>query len=129
MVDQSTGTVNVRASFPNPDGTLRSGGNGSVRIPQYFDAVIIIPQKATFELQGKYFVYVVGPDNKVRDTEIQVLVGNLKDSYVVTGGLKVGDKIVLDGIASLHSDTQIRPKLVDAGSLSENASSVNQVKN
>ena len=129
MVDQSTGTVNVRASFPNPDGVLRSGGNGSVRIPQHFDSVIIIPQKATFELQGKYFVYVVWPDNKVRDTEIQVLVGNLKDSYVVTGGLKVGDKIVLDGIASLHSDTQIKPKLVDAGSLSENASSVNQVKN
>lgn len=129
MIDQSTGTVNVRASFPNPDGTLRSGGNGSVRIPQHFDAVIIIPQKATFELQGKYFVYVVGSDNKVRDTEIQVLVGNLKDSYVVTGGLKVGDKIVLDGIASLRSDTQIKPKLVDAGSLSENNSSVNQGKN
>jgi membrane fusion protein, multidrug efflux system len=129
VVDQATGTVNVRASFPNSDGTLRSGGNGSVRIPQHYNSVIIIPQKATFELQGKYFVYVVGPDNTVHDTEIQVLVGNLKDSYVVTGGLKVGDKIVLDGIASLRADTKIKPKLVDAGNLSENSSSVAQVKN
>ncbi len=124
LVDQSTGTVNIRASFPNPDGTLRSGGSGSVRIPQHLDGVIIIPQKAAFELQGKSFVYVVGADNKVHDTEIQVIVGNLKDTYVVTGGLNVGDKIVVDGISSLRTDTQIKPKLVDAGSLSENSSSV-----
>ena len=79
LVDSQTGAVNVRASFPNSDGLLRSGGSGLVRIPQYVDAAIIIPQKTTYELQGKHFVYVVGTDNKVHNTEIEILVGSLKD--------------------------------------------------
>ena len=129
LVDQTTGAVNIRATFPNTEGLLRSGGSGSVRIPQFISSTIIIPQKTTYELQGKYFVYLVGADNKVHNTEIQVLTGNLKDSYVVTNGLKVGDQIVLQGIASLRNDTEIKPKLVDAGSLSENMPAANQAKN
>jgi membrane fusion protein (multidrug efflux system) len=130
LVDQQTGAVNVRATFPNPEGILRSGGSGLVRIPQKIDSVIIIPQKTSYELQGKYFVYLVGADNKVHNTEIQVIAGNLKDSYVVTSGLNAGDKIVLEGIASLRNDTEIKPKLVEAGSLSENMpAAANQVKN
>lgn len=130
LVDQQTGAVNVRATFPNPEGILRSGGSGLVRIPQKIDSVIIIPQKTSYELQGKFFVYLVGADNKVHNTEIQVITGNLKDSYVVTSGLNAGDKIVLEGIASLRNDTEIKPKLVEAGSLSENMpAAANQVKN
>jgi len=129
LVDEQTGAVNIRASFPNPDGLLRSGGSGLVRIPQYVDSAIIIPQKTTYELQGKHFVYMLGTDNKVHNTEIEILVGNLKDSYVVTSGLKAGDQIVLDGIAALRNDTEIKPKLVEAGTLSENMPSTNQVKN
>ena len=129
LVDQSTGSINIRADFPNNEGLLRSGGSGMVRIPQLINSAIIIPQKTTYELQGKYFVYLVGADNKVHNTEIQILTGNLKDSYVVTNGLKVGDQIVLQGIASLRNDTEIKPKLVDAGSLSENMPATNQGKN
>jgi len=129
LVDQTTGAVNIRATFPNTEGLLRSGGSGSVRIPQFISSAIIIPQKTTYELQGKYFVYLVGADNKVHNTEIEVLTGNLKDSYVVTNGLKVGDQIVLQGIASLRNDTQIKPKVVEVGSLSENAPAANQGKN
>lgn len=129
LVDQQTGSVSIRATFPNAEGLLRSGGSGLVRIPQHIDSAIIIPQKTTYELQGKYFVYLVGTDNKVHNTEIQVYAGNLKDSYVVTDGLKVGDQIVLQGIASLRNDTEIKPKLVTLGSLSENAPVANQGKN
>ncbi len=129
QVDQQTGAINVRATFPNPEGVLRSGGSGMVRIPQFIDSAILIPQKTTYELQGKYFVYLVGADNKVHNTEIQVLVGNLKDTYVVANGLKVGDKIVLQGIAALRNDVEIKPKLVEAGSLSENTPTTNQGKN
>lgn len=120
LVDIQTGAVNMRATFPNPEGTLRSGGSGAVRIPQYIKSAIIIPQKATYELQNKHFVYVVGSDNKVKNIEIEVLVGNLKDSYVVTNGLKTGDKIVIEGIASLQNDMLINPKIVDSANLSEN---------
>ncbi len=129
LIDQMTGAINIRATFPNTEGLLRSGGSGMVRISKFLDSAIIIPQKTTYELQGKYFVYRVGSDNKVHNTEIEVLSGNLKDSYVVTSGLKAGDQIVLEGIASLHTDTEIKPKLVEPGSLSENTSAVNQLKN
>ncbi len=129
LIDQQTGAVNIRAGFPNPEGLLRSGGSGLVRIPQHIDSAIIIPQKTAWELQGKHFVYVVGSDNKVHNTEIEVLVGNLKDSYVVTSGLKAGDQVVLEGIAALRNDTEIKPKLVESGNLSENSPEVNQVKN
>ncbi len=129
LIDQTTGAINVRATFPNTEGLLRSGGSGLVRIPQFINSAIIIPQKTTYELQGKYFVYLVDSGNKVHNIEIEVLTGNLKDSYVVTSGLKEGDKIVLEGIASLRNDTEIKPKLVESGSLSENTSAVNQAKN
>jgi membrane fusion protein (multidrug efflux system) len=129
LIDPQTGTVNARATFLNPEGLLRSGGTGQVRIPQLIESAVIIPQKTTYELQGKYFVYVVGPDNKVHNTEIQVITGNLKDSYVVTSGLKAGDQIVLQGIASLRNDTEIKPKLVEVGSLSENMPAATQGKN
>jgi len=128
LVDPQTGAINVRASFPNSDGLLRSGGSGLVRIPQFVDSALIIPQKTTYELQGKFFVYVVGDSSKVHNTEIEVLVGNLKDSYVVTSGLKAGDQVVLEGIASLRNNTEIKPKVVEAGSLSENMPADNQVK-
>lgn len=129
LIDQTTGAINIRATFPNTEGLLRSGGSGMVRIPQFINSAIIIPQKATYELQGKYFVYLVGSDNKVHNAEIEVLTGNLKDSYVVTSGLKAGDQIVFEGIASLRNDLEIKPKLVEPGSLSENTSAANQVKN
>ena len=129
LVDQQTGAVNVRAIFPNTDGMLRSGGSGLVRIPQHMESVLIIPQKVTFELQGKHFVYVVGDENKVRSTPIDVMVGNLKDSYIVTSGLNSGDQIVIEGIASLRNDTPIKPKLTETQNLSENLASGNQAKN
>ncbi len=78
LVDPQTGAVSIRASFPNPEGLLRSGSSGVVRIPELLDSVILVPQKSTYELQGKHFIYSVSPDNKVHDTEIEVLTGNLR---------------------------------------------------
>lgn len=129
LVDLQTGAVNVRAIFPNENGMLRSGGSGMVRIPEHMESVLIIPQKVTFELQGKHFVYVVGQDNKVRSTPINVIVGNLKDTYIITSGLNSGDQIVIEGIASLRNDVQIKPKLVETENLAENVAVANQSKN
>jgi membrane fusion protein (multidrug efflux system) len=129
LVDPQTGAINIRATFANPVGTLRSGGSGSVRIPRHIDSAIIIPQKATYELQGKHFVYVVGNDNKIKNTEIEVLVGNLKDSYVVTAGLTAGEKVVVEGIASLRNNEVINPDVTDSQSLSENLSTGKRINN
>ena len=129
LVDPQTGAINIRATFSNPQGTLRSGGSGLVRIPRHIGSAIIIPQKATYDLQGKHFVYVVESENKIKNTEIEVLVGNLKGSYVVTGGLIAGDKIVIEGIASLKNDQVINPEMVEITDLSENTSTGKQINN
>lgn len=113
LVDIQTGSVNLRAAFPNQSAILRSGSSGKVRLPQHMESAIIIPQKAAYELQGKHFVYVVGAENKVKNTEIEVITGNLKDSYVVTGGLNPGDQIVTEGITGLRNDTPIKPRVSD----------------
>jgi len=129
LVDIQTGAVNMRATFSNPEGVLRSGGSGAVRIPHHINSAIIIPQNATYELQNKHFVYVVGSDNKLKNTEIGVQVGNLKDSYVVTNGLKTGDKIVTEGIASLQNGQLIKPNVVKTANLSENMKTRNAMNN
>ncbi|MCK3686418.1 efflux RND transporter periplasmic adaptor subunit [Maribellus sp. YY47] len=111
IVDQLTGAVNIRASFPNPTGDLRSGGSGRVRLPEMHKSVITVPQKATFEIQGSHFVYVVNAENKVVMTPIQTVAGNLKEKYVVTSGLKSGDKIVIEGVSTLRDGIEIKPVL------------------
>ncbi len=111
IVDPQTGAINVRASFPNPEGDLRSGGSGKVRLPENHENVLLIPQDAAYEVQGKHFVYVANDNNKIVNTPIEVLVGNLKDVYVITSGLKSGDKIVVEGIARLQDGMEIKPRL------------------
>ncbi len=129
LVDQQTGSVNIRATFPNTDGFLQSGSSGKVRLYQHISNALLIPQKAAYELQGKHFVYLVGQDNKVKNTEVGILASNLKDLYVVTSGLKVGDRIVIEGIATLRNDTPIQPKLAGLINPEQSSSPQNQVKN
>ena len=121
LVDATTGAVSFRATFTNPEGLLLSGSSGSIRITSRIDSAILIPQKTSYELQGKHFVYRLGPDNKVHNTEITVVTGNLKTAYIVTSGLKAGDKIVLEGIVGLHDGNEIKPRQVPVGNLTENA--------
>ena len=120
IVDQQTGAINIRAAFPNPEEVLRSGGNGRVRLPEHLKNVLIIPQKASYQIQGKNFVYVVNGENKVVNTPVETLTGNLKDVYVVTSGLKAGDKIVVEGITALQDGMEIKPKLADQSREAEN---------
>jgi membrane fusion protein (multidrug efflux system) len=108
LVDPNT--LFMRATFANPKGILRSGYSATVQLPNNLENVIVIPQSATYELQGKVFTYVIGNDNKVKSTEIKV--ENLPDglTYAVTSGLKQGDKVVVEGIGLLKDDTQVVPK-------------------
>ncbi len=111
IIDAQTGAINIRASFANPEGILRSGSSGRVRLPELHKNVLLIPQAATFDIQGKHFVYVVHDGNKVVNTAIEVITGNLKSAYVVTRGLSEGDKIVVEGLSSLQNGMVISPKL------------------
>ena len=109
VIDQTTGSVQIRATFDNSGKVLRSGGTGSVLVPTHATDAMIIPQKATYEIQDKRYVYLVGKDNKVKNTEITVLPQNDGTNYVVTSGIKAGDRLVVEGVNSLKDGMQINP--------------------
>ena len=109
VIDQNTGSVSVRADFANPDHLLKSGGQGNIIITRKTEGVIIIPQAATAEVQDKVFVYVLGKDNKVSYTVIEVDPQNDGQNYIVTKGLKDGDRIVTKGITNLTDGAEIKP--------------------
>ncbi len=110
LINTSTGSASLRATFPNPVFLLKSGASASVRIPQHIDNAIIIPQKSTMDLQGKKFVYVLGDSSKITSTEIQVMENTKDKFYVVTKGIKAGDKLVLEGFQSLKDGAKIKPE-------------------
>ena len=109
VIDQTTGSVSMRAIFPNKQNVLRSGGMANVVFPYTMENIILIPQTATQEIQDKKFVYVLQPDNTLKHTEVQI--SNLNDgkNYIVTGGLKAGDKIVVEGVQTLQDGQKITP--------------------
>ena len=109
VIDQATGSVQLIASFANPEKKLKSGGAGTVIIPRQSSDAIIIPQSCVSEVQNKKFVYLVGEGNKVRYTEIKVDPQNDGNNYIVTDGLKVGDKYVTNGITKLTDGMEIVP--------------------
>jgi len=117
QINTNTGSASLRATFPNPTSILKSGASASVRIPQHITDVILIPQKSTTDLQGKKFVYVIGDSAKVVSTPVEIMQITKGKFYVVTKGLKVGDKVVLEGFQSLKDGTKIKPQELNADSL------------
>lgn len=109
VIDRSTGSVSVRADFPNPEHLLKSGGSGSIVVPHVSRDAIVIPQDAVAQVQDRMFVYVVGKDNKVKYTAVTVNPDNDGKNYIVTSGIKVGDRIVVSGITTLKDGMQITP--------------------
>lgn len=109
VIDQTTGSVNMRALFPNKRNILRSGGTGNVVFPNPLHDVIMIPQSATTEIQDKKFVFTLQPDNTLKNTEIKVFTLDDGKYYYVTEGLKKGDKIAIEGVQSLKDGEAITP--------------------
>lgn len=119
VIDNSTGSSSVRALFNNPSGVLRSGATGQIIIPDNQENVIIIPQKATFELQDRRFAYVVNDSNKVVSTPITIEANNDGKNFVVTSGLQAGQRIAVEGVGTKLADgmtiTPVEAKAAPAG--------------
>lgn len=116
VIDQSTGAANVRARFKNTNGMLRSGSTGQIVVPVVKEDVLVIPQKATYEIQNLRFVYVVDDSDKTVSTPITVDPLNDGKNFVVTSGLQPGQRIVVEGVGNkVKPDMQIKP--VDAAEL------------
>ena len=107
VVNASTGTISLKATFPNPKGLLYSGMQGSVVIPIHEDSVMVIPQEAVVKLQDKQQVYKVKPDSTV--TSVEVTTQDIYDGvhYIALTGLNEGDKIVTVGANNLHEGQKV----------------------
>jgi len=114
--NNTTGSISLRASFPNEGGLLRSGNTGRIRIPRTFDSALLVPQEATFELQDKIFVFILSDSNKVASVPITV-GGRSGNFYVVEKGVKPGDKIVYSGLDRLREGAMIQPQTLSLDSL------------
>jgi membrane fusion protein, multidrug efflux system len=114
LISTETGSATFKAIFPNTNGIIRSGSSAIVRIPQVKDSVLVIPQGATYELQNKRFIYTVGTDNKVTATNFTSIPSDDGKFFLVTDGLKAGNRIVIEGVASLKDGLVIVPKEADA---------------
>ncbi|CAN5216425.1 efflux RND transporter periplasmic adaptor subunit [soil metagenome] len=104
--NNETGNIAFRADIPNPDRLLRHGQTGNILIHRTLKNVIVIPQRATFEILDKQFVYVVGSDGKVHQREIAIQQ-EMDDIYVIKSGITENDKIVLDGVRQVHEGEKI----------------------
>ncbi|MDN3596078.1 efflux RND transporter periplasmic adaptor subunit [Zunongwangia endophytica] len=118
QVNQNTGTVSFRAIFDNPNQLITNGNSGTIKIPVTYKEVPVVPQNATFEQQGSIMAYKVADSNKVDAIKIKTKanVGNL---YVITSGLKEGDKIVAKGAGKLRPGATIKPQEVPFDSIAK----------
>ena len=107
VVNVSTGTISLKATFPNPKGQLYSGMQGTVVLPMKEDSVMVIPQEAVVKLQDKQQVYKVQPDSTV--TSVEVTTQDIYDGehYIALTGLKEGDRIVTVGANNLHEGQKV----------------------
>ncbi|GAK75907.1 probable Co/Zn/Cd efflux system membrane fusionprotein [Nonlabens ulvanivorans] len=110
--NNETGNIAFRATFPNPDGILRHGETGSIlmKIPPLEDA-LIIPQKATFQVLDKKFVFVADENNVVHQREVTV-GAELQHLFVIEKGLTTQDRVVLDGIRLIKEGDEIEVEQV-----------------
>ncbi|MEZ4334958.1 MAG: efflux RND transporter periplasmic adaptor subunit [Myxococcota bacterium] len=99
--DNKTGNIQFRADFPNPDRLLRHGQTGTLLINETLHDGLVIPQRATFEILDRQYVYVVGDDDVAHQREIKV-AHELEDIFVVGSGLEEGDRFVLEGVRQVH---------------------------
>lgn len=112
----NTGSIAFRATFPNPSKILKHHATGKVRLFNEVDSALLVPQKATFEIQDKNFVYIVGKDNKVQTRSFEPKA-RFSHFYIVESGLEPGEQVVYEGAQTLREGTLITPELIPMDSL------------
>jgi len=105
--NNETGNIAFRATFPNPKGILRHGETGNILMPVNLSGAILIPQKATFDVLDKKFVYIVNENGELEAKEISVAL-ELSHLYVVSSGLSTKDKILAEGLGKVQNKQKIK---------------------
>ncbi|KZE79961.1 efflux transporter periplasmic adaptor subunit [Myroides marinus] len=117
QINPATGTVQLRASFSNPNGLLTSGNSGTLLLPNQYTNVLVVPESATFEQQGQYYVYTVVKDT-VKSTKVEI-IDRVDKLAVIKDGIKKGDVIIGTGLGTLKSGTAVTPQKVKFESINE----------
>ncbi len=120
LINTETGSASFRATFPNPVGLLRSGASATVEIPVTVTNAVLIPQRSTYEVQGKRFVYLVNDSNKITNTEIEIMSVTAGQYFVVTDGLKTGYMVVYESTGALQDSTTIKPDVLPENKVYDN---------
>ena len=110
--DQATGSIAIRARFPNPDRTLKHGSTGKLLLTKTWPDALLIPQASTFAIQDKNYVYVLDEKNVAHVRNFSSL--GRYEKYFVVNGLKEGDRVVTEGLQQLREGTAIKPRLIAA---------------
>nr|WP_315031487.1 efflux RND transporter periplasmic adaptor subunit [uncultured Chryseobacterium sp.] len=110
--DNETGNIAFRAKFPNPNSLLRNGETGKVQMTMPVHNALIIPQKATYEIQDQKYVFVIDKNGTAKSRNIKVTY-ELPDLYVVGSGLAKGDQILLEGVQKVKDDQKLKTKFQD----------------
>ncbi len=110
--NNETGNIAFRAAFQNPNGVLRHGQTGNIYMPVVLNNALIIPQKATFQILNKNYVFVVDKNNVVK-TRLITVGAELPHMYVVTDGLTKDEKILIDGLRKVKNDEKIKYEFVN----------------
>ncbi|UTF93249.1 efflux RND transporter periplasmic adaptor subunit [Elizabethkingia anophelis] len=112
-IDKATGSITMKAIFPNPDKLLRSGGAGKIVIGRTVDNIVQLPISSVKDIQDKFFVFKLADSSKVAMVPIQI-DGKTKDTYYIKSGVKAGDKIAINRIDMLQDGMKVQPKKVPA---------------
>jgi membrane fusion protein (multidrug efflux system) len=109
--DRNTGNIAFRAKFPNPDLLLKHGSSGKVQLTNDIKNALIIPQKSTYEIQDKFYVFVVDANNVVKQRNI-VIKQRLPHLYVIESGLAASDKMIYEGIQNVKEGDKILTEFI-----------------
>jgi membrane fusion protein, multidrug efflux system len=123
--DKNTGSIAFRAKFPNPDLLLKHGETGKVQLPIELRNALVIPQKATYELQDKIYVFVVDNNNIAKSRNI-IVKQKLSNLYVIESGLSINDRILLEGVQSVKDNDKIEIELLPAKEVIEHLQLIKQ---
>ncbi|MEO8588425.1 MAG: efflux RND transporter periplasmic adaptor subunit [Flavobacteriales bacterium] len=119
--NEGTGNIAFRARFPNPEGLLKHGGTGKVRVRTPIKQALIIPQQATFEVQGNIYVYVLDKENKARMRQVMPS-HRLDHIFVLSSGLTAEDRFVLNGAQTIKEGDLITPEKAHPAEMAEKRS-------
>lgn len=106
QIDSSTGTIQFRVSFTNAQKLLSNGNSGKIRLPKYYNNVLVIPESSTYEQQGIVYVYKVDKDT-AKNTVVNI-IDRIDNLALIKDGVKQGDDVVAQGVGSLKNGTPVK---------------------